>query len=139
LQHCFFQADDDVDDDVDDKRKEALKRPADQVTKTKALRDRHTVTVATRSLDDVALVDADKICVKTLIDADKICVKTLIDADKNCVKPNDSCDKNFAALVEKYSANERVTMEGKFLNARSVFEATTANNAISTKSQSFRP
>jgi ssDNA-binding replication factor A large subunit len=128
LQHCFFQADDDVDDDVEDKRKEALKRPADQVTKTKALRDRHTVTVATRSLDDVALVDADKIC-----------VKTLIDADKNCVKPNDSCDKNFAALVEKYSANERVTMEGKFLNARSVFEATTANNAIPTKSQSFRP
>ena len=90
-----------------------MKRPADQVTKTKALRDRHTVTVATRDLNDVTLNDA--------------------------VKPNDSSEKNFAALVEKYSANERVTMEGKFLNARSVFEATTANNAIPTKSQSFRP
>ena len=45
----LFQVDDDVDDDME----RPLKRPAEQVTKTKALRDRH-VTDADRNSVDIS-------------------------------------------------------------------------------------
>ena len=48
----MFQVDDDVDDDIE----RPLKRPAEQVTKTKALRDRH-VTDADKTSVDISTSD----------------------------------------------------------------------------------
>ena len=89
-----------------------------QVSKTKALRDRHTLTA--RDLGDIP---------------------SLIESDMNvAISPatGDVCDKNFAALVEKYSANEKVTMEGKFHSARSVFESTSPAHNPTSKSAMFK-
>jgi hypothetical protein len=134
---CFVFQVDDVEGDVDDGEvgevdlsKKQIKRPADQVTKTKALRDRHTLTA--RDLGDIpALIDSGNV-------TNNVDNKKVVASSKN-----DVCDKNFAALVEKYSTNERVTMEGKFLTARSVFESTnvsgnTSSTTTPTKT-TFRP
>lgn len=132
-----FQVDD-VDGDVDegdvadvDVSKKQIKRPAEQVTKTKALRDRHTLTA--RDLGDIpALIDSGNVANTNNVDSKKVVPTS---------SKNDVCDKNFAALVEKYSTNERVTMEGKFLTARSVFESTNVSgNAPTTSTKAtFRP
>ena len=138
VRFLFFQVDD-VDGEVDegdvtdvDSGKKQIKRPAEQVTKTKALRDRHTLTA--RDLGDIpALIDSGNVTSNN-VDSKKVVAST----------KNDVCEKNFAALVEKYSTNERVTMEGKFLTARSVFESTNISGNASTTTTTptkatFRP